>query len=52
MLTLEPQKPGKGFEFVDAIKGRPGAREYIPAVEKGIIDTLPNGVLASFRSST
>ena len=48
VLTLEPQEPGKGFEFVDAIKGGVVPREYIPAVEKGIIDTLPNGVLAGF----
>src|SRR5574343_245392 len=48
VLTLEPQEAGKGFEFVDAIKGGVVPREYIPAVEKGIIDTLPNGVLAGF----
>ncbi|MFN3811421.1 MAG: elongation factor G [Roseateles asaccharophilus] len=48
VLTVEPQEPGKGFEFVDAIKGGVVPREYIPAVEKGIIDTLPNGVLAGF----
>jgi len=48
VLTLEPQEPGKGFEFVDAIKGGVVPREFIPAVEKGIIDTLPNGVLAGF----
>ncbi|MFM8928556.1 MAG: elongation factor G [Betaproteobacteria bacterium] len=48
VLTIEPQEPGKGFEFVDAIKGGVVPREFIPAVEKGIIDTLPNGVLAGF----
>ena len=48
VLTIEPQAPGKGFEFVDAIKGGVVPREFIPAVEKGIIDTLPNGVLAGF----
>ena len=48
VLTVEPQEPGKGFEFVDAIKGGVVPREYIPAVEKGIIDTLPNGVLAGY----
>ncbi|TCS37339.1 translation elongation factor 2 (EF-2/EF-G) [Paucimonas lemoignei] len=48
VLTIEPQEPGKGFEFVDAIKGGVVPREYIPAVEKGIIDTLPNGVLAGY----
>jgi elongation factor G len=48
VLTVEPQEPGKGFEFVDAIKGGVVPREYIPAVEKGVIDTLPNGVLAGY----
>ncbi|WP_077033863.1 elongation factor G [Pelomonas sp. KK5] len=48
VLTVEPQEAGKGFEFVDAIKGGVVPREFIPAVEKGIIDTLPNGVLAGF----
>jgi elongation factor G len=48
VLTIEPQEPGKGFEFVDQIKGGVVPREFIPAVEKGLIDTLPNGVLAGF----
>ena len=48
VLKVEPQEPGKGFEFVDAIKGGVVPREYIPAVEKGIVDTLPNGVLAGY----
>jgi len=48
VLTVEPQEAGKGFEFVDAIKGGVVPREYIPAVEKGVIDTLPNGVLAGY----
>ncbi|PWB54362.1 MAG: elongation factor G [Nitrosomonadales bacterium] len=47
-LKMEPNEAGKGFEFVDAIKGGTVPREYIPAVEKGLIDTLPNGVLAGF----
>ena len=37
-----------GFVFVDAIKGGVIPREYIPAVEKGIVDTLPAGILAGF----
>ena len=41
-------EPGKGFEFVDAIKGGTVPREFIPAVEKGLRETLPNGVLAGF----
>ncbi len=47
-LRIEPNEAGKGFEFVDAIKGGTVPREFIPAVEKGLIDTLPNGVLAGF----
>ncbi len=47
-LKMEPQESGKGFEFVDAIKGGTVPREYIPAVEKGLRETLPNGVLAGF----
>ena len=47
-LKLEPAEAGKGFEFVDAIKGGTVPREYIPAVEKGLIDSLGNGVLAGF----
>ena len=48
VLKVEPNEIGSGFEFVDAIKGGVVPREYIPAVEKGLIDTLPNGVLAGF----
>ena len=48
VFTVEPQEPGKGFEFVDAIKGGVVPREFIPAVEKGVIDSLPNGVLAGY----
>ena len=48
VLKIEPQEAGKGFEFVDAIKGGVVPREYIPAVEKGLIDTLPSGVLAGY----
>lgn len=47
-IKLEPQEPGKGFEFVDAIKGGAIPREYIPAVEKGIREALDNGVLAGY----
>lgn len=49
VIKLEPLEPGgEGFEFVDAIKGGVVPREYIPAVEKGIRDTLPSGVLAGY----
>ena len=47
-IKMEPNEQGKGFEFVDAIKGGTVPREYIPAVEKGLRETLPNGVLAGF----
>jgi len=47
-IKLEPNETGKGFEFVDAIKGGTVPREFIPAVEKGLNETLPNGVLAGF----
>jgi elongation factor G len=48
VLSLEPQEPGKGFEFVDAVKGGVVPREFIPAVKKGVEDSLPNGVLAGY----
>ena len=47
-LKLEPNDQGKGFEFIDAIKGGSVPREFIPAVEKGLRETLPAGVLAGF----
>ncbi len=49
VLKVEPLQPGgPGFEFVDAIKGGVVPREYIPAVQKGVEDTLPAGVLAGY----
>jgi elongation factor G len=48
VLKIEPQEPGKGFEFVDNIKGGTVPREYIPAVEKGVRETLTAGVLAGY----
>ena len=47
-LKMEPNEAGKGFEFIDAIKGGTVPREFIPAVEKGLRETLPNGVVAGF----
>jgi len=47
-IKLEPNETGKGFEFIDAVKGGTVPREFIPAVEKGLLETLPNGVLAGF----
>jgi elongation factor G len=48
VLTVEPAAPGKGYEFVDAIKGGVIPREFIPAVDKGIQETLQTGVLAGY----
>ena len=48
VLKVEPLAPGGGYEFVDAIKGGVVPREYIPAVDKGIQETLPSGVLAGY----
>ncbi|TWC69706.1 elongation factor G [Herbaspirillum sp. SJZ099] len=48
VLKLEPQPPGKGYEFVDAIKGGVVPREFIPAVDKGIQESLKAGVLAGY----
>jgi elongation factor G len=48
VLKVEPQEAGKGFEFVVAIKGGVVPREYIPAVEKGVIEALSQGVLAGY----
>jgi len=47
-LRMEPNETGKGFEFIDEIKGGSVPREYIPAVEKGLLETLPSGVLAGY----
>ncbi len=47
-LRIEPQEPGKGFEFVDEIKGGVVPREYIPAVEKGVREALDRGIQAGF----
>ena len=47
-LKMEPNEAGKGFEFVDQIKGGTVPREFIPAVEKGLRETIPAGILAGF----
>ena len=47
-LRLEPQEPGKGFEFVNEVKGGVIPTEYIPAVEKGVRKALESGPLAGF----
>ncbi|OGY89911.1 MAG: translation elongation factor G [Candidatus Komeilibacteria bacterium RIFCSPLOWO2_01_FULL_45_10] len=47
-LKLEPQERGKGYEFVDAIKGGIVPREYLPAIQKGVKEASDNGVLADY----
>ncbi|MGQ9647198.1 MAG: elongation factor G [Thermodesulfobacteriota bacterium] len=47
-LILEPQPPGKGFEFVNRIVGGTIPREYIPAVQKGVTEAMEKGVLAGY----
>jgi elongation factor G len=47
-LKIEPNEAGKGYEFIDAIKGGVVPREYIPAVDKGLQDAINSGVLAGF----
>jgi elongation factor G len=48
ILKIEPNETGKGFQFIDAIKGGVVPREYIPAVQKGVEETLNSGVLAGY----
>jgi elongation factor G len=48
VLKIEPNEPGKGVEFVDAIKGGVVPREFIPAVQKGIDEAVTQGVLANY----
>ncbi|MBE9546795.1 MAG: elongation factor G [Proteobacteria bacterium] len=47
-LEIEPNEPGRGFEFKNKIVGGVVPREYIPAVEKGIAEAMENGALAGF----
>ena len=48
VFKIEPNEPGKGFEFIDAIKGGVVPREYIPAVQKGVEEAMQSGVLAGY----
>ncbi|MCL2485847.1 MAG: elongation factor G [Endomicrobia bacterium] len=48
ILTVEPQEPGKGYEFVNKIVGGVIPREYIPAIDKGIKEAMTSGVLAGY----
>jgi elongation factor G len=47
-LRIEPMEPGYGFSFVDEIKGGVVPREYIPAVETGIVEAMKTGILHGF----
>lgn len=47
-LRVEPRERGAGFEFGNEIVGGAVPRNYIPAVEKGVVEALPNGVIASY----
>ncbi|MFA7292866.1 MAG: elongation factor G [Rhodocyclaceae bacterium] len=47
-LKIEPNETGKGYEFIDAVKGGTVPREFIPAVDKGLQDAVTSGVLAGF----
>lgn len=47
-IRIEPREPGEGFEFIDEIKGGVIPKEYIPAVSKGIVEQMQNGVIAGF----
>ena len=48
VLRVEPLEAGKGFEFVDATKGGVIPREYIPAIEKGVVDAMETGAIAGY----
>jgi elongation factor G len=48
LLRVEPLEPGKGVEFVDEIKGGVIPKEFIPAVEDGVVEALEGGILAGF----
>ncbi|MFZ2189275.1 MAG: elongation factor G [Candidatus Magasanikiibacteriota bacterium] len=47
-LKVEPKEPGTGFEFVDEVKGGVIPREYIPAIQKGVRETVDKGVVAGY----
>ena len=49
VIKMEPMEPGgAGYEFIDEIKGGVIPREFIPSCDKGIRDTLPNGIVAGY----
>ncbi len=48
VLSIEPLDPGAGYEFVNEIRGGNVPREYVPAIEKGILDAIGRGVVAGY----
>ena len=48
-LKIEPQERGKGFEFIEKIKGGVIPKEYVPAIQKGIVESMANGILAGYQ---
>ena len=48
-ITIEPNEPGKGYEFVNAVVGGAIPKEYIPAVDNGIQGAMQTGVLAGYN---
>jgi elongation factor G len=49
VLEIEPNEPGKGFEFINEIVGGVIPKEYIPAVEKGVVEAMEGGILAGYE---
>jgi elongation factor G len=49
VLEIEPNEPGAGFEFINKIVGGVIPREYIPAVEKGVVEAMEGGILAGYE---
>ena len=48
-LKIEPREAGSGFEFIEKIKGGALPKEYIPAIEKGVKETMANGIIAGYE---
>jgi elongation factor G len=48
LMTLEPQEPGKDYEFVDSVVGGRIPKEYIPAVNKGVVEAMTRGIIAGY----
>lgn len=47
-IEIEPNEKGKGFEFIDEIRGGVIPKEYIPAVQAGIVEQMKNGIVAGY----